>query len=249
MEKVQEIQPKQLNTERGRFYLIGNKIYPSITTVLYAETSDSLRKWKESVGEEEAAKVSAYSTFRGRIVHSLIEKYLNNNDRTPWDVLGPQVIDEINAADGTSSKANIDFSRLFEVLQPWLNVMKAEYMETALWSDALKVAGTVDFIGTFKDVPYIIDFKTEKNTKDITDIDNYALQAAAYSVMAFERFDKKIINLKILMINPYKYSESVHDFDFMFSKKLLSKLQEKIKRYYQNNIFFNTVRENYGSDF
>ena len=65
----------------GRTYHTPDGSYPSITTIL-GKTSDQtwLLKWKERVGEEEAARVSKEATDRGTLVHEYAEKYFNGED-------------------------------------------------------------------------------------------------------------------------------------------------------------------------
>ena len=67
--------------ETGRVYVApdGSR-YPSVTTVLGILSEDSIREWRQRVGEEEANKVSHRASNRGTAVHSIIEKYLRNED-------------------------------------------------------------------------------------------------------------------------------------------------------------------------
>lgn len=215
-------QPKIIDdkTTNYRFYHIDSKrLYPSVTTVLNYDKKEQLKGWIERVGEEEAARVSKSSSGKGTQIHSLIYEYLMNKDE----------------------KIKEMYPILFELLKPRLDVMKPIYMETPLWSDTLKIAGTTDFIGEFNGVPHIIDFKTFKvdgGEYDFSILETYYLQATAYSVMAFERFGMKIQHMKIMKICPWKYSEAVFDFDVTFNKQLLSKLVAKIKDFYKHCVVF-----------
>lgn len=194
------------------------KLYPSITTVLKKD----LRAWREKVGEEEANRISKTATAKGTEIHGLIYEYLMNN----------------------SPALKESYPELFEILEPKLQLMKPMHMEIVLWSDILKVAGTADFIGLVGDIPYIVDFKTfttDGGDYDHEILENYYLQATAYSVMAYERLGFKTKNLKIMKICPWKYSESVYDFDITFNSKLLSKLLERIKTFYKNHVVFPQV--------
>ena len=63
----------------GRRYLTSSgNAYPSVTTVLGVLSRESIAQWRAKVGEEEADKVSRRATTRGTAVHSIIEKYMNN---------------------------------------------------------------------------------------------------------------------------------------------------------------------------
>ena len=63
----------------GRVYTTptGTK-YPSITTVLSILSEDGIRAWRKRVGEEEANRISTRAANRGTAVHSITERYINN---------------------------------------------------------------------------------------------------------------------------------------------------------------------------
>ena len=133
----------------GRTYFTPDGSYPSITTLL-GKTSPSLvwlQKWKEKVGEEEAARISKEATDRGTLVHEYLERYWNEEDivgdlaKEPAKVRGPA-----NALIRGTSK----------------NVTEVWAQEIPVWSPTLGYAGRVDMIGKWNDVPAIIDFKTSK---------------------------------------------------------------------------------------
>ena len=52
---------------------------PSITSILGWFKKDSLKEWREKVGEEEANKISRRAAGRGTKVHHMAEDYLNND--------------------------------------------------------------------------------------------------------------------------------------------------------------------------
>lgn len=213
--------PKMIfdNVTKNRYYLVGEgKLYPSITTVLKKDLSG----WRKAVGEEEADRISKMSTDKGTEIHSLIYEYLINHN----------------------NQLQVKYPDLFEILKPKLDLMKPVHMEKMLWSDALKIAGTADFIGEFGGTPYIVDFKTfstDGGDYDHEILESYYLQATAYSVMTYERLGMKIKNLKIMKISPWKYSEAVYDFDVTFNSQLLKKLMEKIKEFYKKTVVFPQV--------
>ena len=68
-------------TNSGRTYITPDgKSYPSITTVLSILNEDIIKAWRQRVGEEEANRISGKAANRGTRVHSIVEKYLNNED-------------------------------------------------------------------------------------------------------------------------------------------------------------------------
>lgn len=159
-------------TENGRFYVTpeGNK-YPSVTTVISKGTDNSyLQKWKDRVGEEEAARVSRQATARGEAVHTLAEQYLLNN---PHYTKGHM-------------PANI---ASFNYIKPFLDkhVGVISGLELPLYSDYLRVAGRVDCIAEWDGILSIIDFKTSKRKKSKEDVFGYMCQESCYSYMFYER--------------------------------------------------------------
>lgn len=154
-----------------RFYQTpdGNK-YPSVTTVL-SEMSDktAIIKWRKRVGEEEANRVSGRATRRGTAVHSLLEKFVLN--------------EEIDFSD-TMPLNKVMYNQIAKHLEQ--NVDNVRSSEGQLFSHKLKIAGSVDLIASYKGEPAIIDFKTSTKPKRKEWIENYFLQATMYSYMLYE---------------------------------------------------------------
>ena len=167
--------------ETGRVYVApdGSR-YPSVTTVLGILSEDSIREWRQRVGEEEANKVSHRASNRGTAVHSIIEKYLKNEDTSD------------NLPHIKQSLAN---------LRPILDksIGKIFGLETALYSRHLGMAGRCDCIAEWNGVPSIIDFKTSRRIKKKENIASYFAQASAYAIMFEERTGLAIPNTVIVM--------------------------------------------------
>ena len=167
--------------ETGRVYVApdGSR-YPSVTTVLGILSEDSIREWRQRVGEEEANKVSHRASNRGTAVHSIIEKYLKNEDTSD------------NLPHIKQSLAN---------LRPILDksIGKIFGLETALYSRHLGMAGRCDCIAEWNGVPSIVDFKTSKRIKKKENIASYFAQASAYAIMFEERTGLAIPNTVIVM--------------------------------------------------
>ena len=168
-------------TDSGRTYSTPDgKSYPSITTVLSILSEDAIRAWRERVGVEQADIISGKASRRGTKVHSIVEKYLSNEDTT-------QELPHIR-----QSLAN---------LKPVLdnNIGKIYGLEVPLFSHHLKLAGRCDCIAEYNGVPSIIDFKTSKYIKKKERITNYFAQGAAYAIMWEERTGMSIPNIVIIM--------------------------------------------------
>ena len=154
-----------------RFYQTpdGNK-YPSVTTVL-SEMSDktAIIAWRKRVGEEEANRVSGRATRRGTAIHSLLEKFVLN--------------EEIDFSD-TMPLNKTMYNQIAKYLQQTVDNVRSS--EGQLFSHKLKIAGSVDLIASYKGEPAIIDFKTSTKPKRKEWIENYFLQATMYSYMLYE---------------------------------------------------------------
>ena len=165
----------------GRTYIDpdGNR-YPSITTVLSILSEESIAKWRQRVGEEEANRVGHRASSRGTLVHSIVEKYLLNESTE--DFL-PHIRQSL------------------ENLRPILDnrIGKIFNLEAPLYSRHLGLAGRVDCVAEFDGVPSIVDFKTSKRVKKKEWISSYFAQMAGYAVMWEERTGMPIINTVIIM--------------------------------------------------
>lgn len=167
--KLEAPKLQQINDNGTRYYVTpeGNK-YPSITTVLSAYNQKAIFEWRKRVGEEEANKISRQASSRGTRIHTLCEQYLDNKPpvfKTPLD--------------------NETFNRFKPVLHRINNIYA---QEQRMYSDHLRIAGTVDCIAEFDGKLSVIDFKTARRLKNKEDIENYFMQATAYAIMFEERF-------------------------------------------------------------
>lgn len=169
--------------ENGRRYQTpeGN-LYPSVTTIFSIIKNEFLDEWRARVGEEEAKKIAARAAARGTYIHEQCE-YLLKNQNPPKNHLAKMLYN--------------DNWRKFKPLVDQIGDVFA--LEAPLYSNYLKVAGTVDCVGMWKDKLSIIDFKTSSRMKSHEDIESYWMQCAAYAVMWEERTGQPINNLVILM--------------------------------------------------
>jgi genome maintenance exonuclease 1 len=179
--------PKELQNLKSETFPDGRRYYvlpdgtklPSVTTVIGAKSKKAIMEWRRRVGEEEANRVSRKASGRGTNVHTLCERYLNNESL--GDIMP-------------------DAKEMFLTLKPLLNrINNIHYQECALWSTKLGMAGRVDCIGEFDGVLSVIDFKTSKRIKKREDIDNYFAQCVAYACMYEELIGKGIDQIVIIM--------------------------------------------------
>lgn len=176
-----EVPKLQQITEQGsRVYVTpeGNK-YPSVTTVLSAYNKQAILDWRRKVGQEEANKISTRASSRGTRLHKLCEDYLNNesvNFKTPLDqILFSSLVDDLNR----------------------INNIYAQ--ELRMYSDHLRMAGTVDCIAELDGKLTVIDFKTSTRPKTKDKIENYFMQASAYAIMFEERFNIPVSRTAVMI--------------------------------------------------
>ena len=170
-------------TDTGRTYKCPDgSSFNSVTTVLKVLSEDAIQAWRRRVGEDVANKIGVRAANRGTAVHSIIERYLDNNAEYDKDVM-PDVLST------------------FKDVQPILNEHISEILglEAPLYSKHLKLAGRVDCVGVFNNKLSIIDFKTSRKIKKKEWIHNYFAQASAYAIMFEERTGIPVPQLVIII--------------------------------------------------
>jgi len=206
--------------ETGRTYATPEgKKYPSITTVLGILSEAHIQAWRSRVGEEEANRISRKACARGTAVHTLVEKYINNEDIPKQGVM-PDVLQ--------------NFKSLAPILDARLNNIYLQ--EKPLYSDHLGVAGRVDIIGKFDGKLSIVDIKTSKKKKNRLDITNYFMQEAAYAIMFEGRTGIPITQLVTLMSVDYQEPLVFIEHRDDWTKDLLNTIEEYRKRKVFGNI-------------
>ena len=171
---------QQINDDGTRYYATprGNK-YPSVTTVLAEYSKKGILEWRKRVGDEEANRISRTASTRGTAFHKVCEDYLNNklpNLRTPYEI------------------------ERFNKFKPFLHrINRVHARELRMFSDHLRMAGTVDCIAEFDGKLSVIDFKTASKQKEKENIKNYFMQCTAYCIMFEELFQIPISRTVVLI--------------------------------------------------
>lgn len=93
-------------------------------------------------------------------------------------------------------------------------------LETQLWSDKLRAAGTVDCCARYKGKLRLIDWKTSGRYKSRDEIHSYFLQASCYVYMIYERTDIVVEDILIVMMTQddglLVFEENVRDWLLKF---------------------------------
>ena len=177
---------KAKTSDLGRFYtnLNTNESYPSITTVLGAQSKQGIIEWKKRVGEEVANHISRQAANRGTHVHNMVEDHLNNLDVDQVEKYKKQFLPRM----------------MFNVLKPELSkINNIRLQEAAMYSTDYTVAGRVDCIAEYDGTLSVIDFKTSTKEKSEDWIENYFIQGSAYAEMYKEHFGEEVTQVVILI--------------------------------------------------
>ena len=150
------MQIKVNDTKGGRFYLIDDKEYVSVTTPLSIISMPYLEIWKARKGAKVAEAISKKAAAHGTTIHGYIE-----------DICKGKLPD-------IHPKHKVQM----EVFQDWFNrrVKKIIASEKVVWNTKYGVAGKLDFIGEIEgyDGYTLLDWKTGRVDK------KHFLQMAAY---------------------------------------------------------------------
>lgn len=165
-------------TANGRIYHSPVGDLPSITTVLSLLSRDSIERWRKSIGEEKADKITKSAGVFGSTIHNMCETYLRTGNYTAPTPLHMETF--------LNLKKSLD-NHLTDIYG----------LELPLYSKYLGVAGRTDCIGLWNGKLCVIDFKTANKYKEKDLIFSYYLQATAYCIMFEERTGKPITNFVI----------------------------------------------------
>jgi ATP-dependent exoDNAse (exonuclease V) beta subunit len=166
---------------------------PSVTTVIgqtqEQSKRDSLERWRDKVGREQAAKITAEAAARGTSMHMYLEKYCLGEGYLDLTDVG-------NVAKHMAEKIvdnGID-NRLTEIYGN----------EATLYYPGL-YAGSVDLVGQHDGAIGIIDFKQTNKPKQREWIGDYFLQMAAYGMAHDAVYDTTIERGVIMMCSKDLY--------------------------------------------
>ena len=188
--KLYNYPPSPRSTTDGlRIYEVGKQKLPSVTTILdktqSQEKIDSLKRWRERVGEDQASSIKRLSTSRGSNMHLHLEKHIlgeGHVDLTEEGKTAKQMADTI------ISKGLPDLSEIWG-------------SEVVLFYPGL-YAGQTDLVGTYDYEDSIIDFKSSNKPKRKEWIEDYFLQLGAYAMAHNQVYGTQITQGVILMCTP-----------------------------------------------
>ena len=170
------------------------KKYPSVTTILQEYGKEALDAWRARVGKDRASYIATTAAARGTRLHKLCEVYLQNQD--PF----------------ANPKISLFDRELFRSIQPALeNIDNIHFQEQRLYSNHLRLAGTVDCIAEYEGRLSIIDFKTASKKKQKEHIENYFMQCSAYAAMFTELTGKPIEDIVVMIATEDEMQPSIFE--------------------------------------
>lgn len=163
---------ERVTEESGKRHYVtpSGEHYESVTTFLGSFPNPGLDKWKKKVGAAEVQRIGGAARARGTSVHTMFENFINNDPEPTKGCINLSALDL--------------FKQLRNILEK--NITKVYGIETPLYSDTLRLAGTADLICDWNGDLAIGDFKGSNKPKKIEWIDSYFIQTAAYSIMVEE---------------------------------------------------------------
>ena len=165
-----------------RFYATpAGELYPSITSILGEFSKASILEWRKRVGETEANKISGKASRRGTRLHSVCERYIQNEDEFLTGEL-PHIVE------------------LFKTIEPFLDrIDNVHGVELGLYSDHFGVAGRTDLIAEFDGKLSVIDYKTSNRTKKKEWCESYFAQGSFYAI-AYEELTQIPVSQVVIVI-------------------------------------------------
>jgi hypothetical protein len=188
-------------------YIIDGIKYHRVTRIKSVMNNDGLNKWRSKIGDIEADKIMVERQQIGTDTHKMIELTLDKS-YVDLDLYGDEVKQNMFLINELRDKC---------CLEP-------ESLEQKLWSTQHRIAGTADYIGSYKTYPrylkrkripkfshnamVIIDWKTSTQIYD-----DYWIQLSAYVYMFEELTGIRVDGAVIVQFrnNKVKVEEKTYD--------------------------------------
>ena len=192
---------------------------PSVTTILKAteppEKQESLQRWREKMGVENAARIVDESAARGTAMHLILEKYIEKQGYLDLTQVGQQ--------------AHNMAIRVIE--QGLCNITEYYGLEATLYYPGL-YAGATDLVAVHKGQDAIVDFKQTNKPKKREWIEDYCLQLAAYAMAHNYVYRTEITKGVVMMCSKDNYYQEfvIEGEEF---KKYKHQWLERVNQYYE----------------
>lgn len=185
--KYEPIPRENVNGSRHYCTPDGNKL-PSVTTILDktkpAADKQALANWRAAVGQQRAQAITTEAANRGTRVHSYLEHYIKTDQFKEFP-------SNPYAQQSWHMAAQLVLSYFDDIDECWGTEVPLYYPQL--------YAGTTDFVGQWKSLPAIVDFKQSNKPKKKEWIADYFLQLAAYA-MAHNQVHNTSINTGVILM-------------------------------------------------
>ena len=204
---------------RRHYEINGGEKLPSVTTILSStqdpEKAQSLKAWRDRVGEDAATRIVDEAGARGTAMHKILENYILKE----------------GYVDLTEVGKNAHNMAMRIIQQGLCNITEYYGLEATLFYPGL-YAGATDMVALHKGEIAIIDFKQTNKPKKREWIDDYCLQLAAYAVAHNYVYKTNIKKGVIMMCSKDNYYQEfvIEGEEF---KKYMYQWLGKISKYYQ----------------
>jgi len=205
---------------RRHYEINGGEKLPSVTTILSStqdpEKAQSLKAWRDRVGEENATRIVDEAGARGTAMHKILERYVG----------------EEGYIDLTEVGKNAHNMAMRIIQQGLCNITEYYGLEATLFYPGL-YAGATDMVALHKGEMAIIDFKQTNKPKKREWIGDYCLQLAAYAVAHNYVYKTNIKKGVIMMCSKDNYYQEfvIEGEEF---KKYMYQWLGKISKYYES---------------
>ena len=205
---------------RRHYEINGGEKLPSVTTILSStqdpEKAQSLKAWRDRVGEENATRIVDEAGARGTAMHKILENYILKE----------------GYVDLTEVGKNAHNMAMRIIQQGLCNITEYYGLEATLFYPGL-YAGATDMVALHKGEMAIIDFKQTNKPKKREWIDDYCLQLAAYAVAHNYVYKTNIKKGVIMMCSKDNYYQEfvIEGEEF---KKYMYQWLGKISKYYES---------------
>ena len=206
--------------DNKRHYDVGQEKLPSVTTILDAtkpqEKVESLARWIQNVGKEEANRQKNEAALRGTIMHHIVESMLLEAKHADLSDIGMQAGQMAQIIYDEGLKGSMD--------EIWGT-------EVTLYYPGL-YAGASDLAGIYEGQESILDFKQSNKPKRREWIDDYFLQLAAYATAHNQIYGTKIQQGVVLMCTKDNYFQKFKVSGVEFQKYMWEWLR-RVDLYYK----------------
>ena len=208
-------------------YEKNNHLYPSVTTIVgYFKDKPSfeaLQKWANFMGFNHRSHVTELDKKAkfGTYVHAILAHELSSS---PID---DKLTEGMLIGDINNAHSALNSFRQFQADNGFIS-NNTVFSEETIISEKLGYAGTVDWVGMYKNKLFLVDFKTSHSIHE-----SMKLQLAAYRQLLKEEKNMNIESSAILIIKPDKIMEndiSMEELDIAYLR--FQKMFELFNLYY-----------------